>query len=176
MRPKTIRKMVRIDVSDSAGTTEDAPAPNSKLGLLLGLLGALVLGGGGFYAAYSGLIGGSGGAGHGGAPPVVAVPADAGIGFVPLEPLVVSLGHAATNRYLRFSAQLEIKEGFRDEVVLLEPRVLDVLNGFLRAVDSHDIESPEALGWLRAQMLRRVQVVTGEGRVRDLLITEFVLN
>jgi flagellar FliL protein len=29
---------------------------------------------------------------------------------------------------------------------------------------------------LRAQMLRRIQVVTGEGRVRDLLITEFVLN
>ena len=24
--------------------------------------------------------------------------------------------------------------------------------------------------------LRRIQVVTGEGRVRDLLITEFVLN
>jgi len=29
---------------------------------------------------------------------------------------------------------------------------------------------------LRSQMLRRVQVVTGEGRVRDLLIMEFVLN
>jgi flagellar FliL protein len=29
---------------------------------------------------------------------------------------------------------------------------------------------------LRAQMLRRIQVVTGEGRVRDLLITRFVLQ
>ena len=34
----------------------------------------------------------------------------------------------------------------------------------------------ERLVRLRAQMLRRVQMVTGEGRVRDLLITEFVLN
>jgi flagellar FliL protein len=29
---------------------------------------------------------------------------------------------------------------------------------------------------LRGQMLRRVQLVVGDGMVRDLLITEFVLN
>jgi flagellar FliL protein len=29
---------------------------------------------------------------------------------------------------------------------------------------------------MRAQLLRRIQIVTGEGRVRDLLVTEFVLN
>lgn len=163
-------------MSDVAEITEDAPAPGGRKGLLLGLLGALVLGGGGFYAAYSGLIGGAADTAHEGDSPPVVKSADPAIGFVPLDPLVVSLGHAATNRYLRFSAQLEIDQQYRDEVELLQPRVLDVLNGFLRAVDSRDIESPESLGWLRAQMLRRVQVVTGEGRVRDLLITEFVLN
>ena len=56
------------------------------------------------------------------------------------------------------------------------PRVLDVLNTYLRAVEVRDLEEPAALARLRAQMLRRVQVVTGEGRVRDLLVTEFVLN
>ena len=56
------------------------------------------------------------------------------------------------------------------------PRVLDTLNTYLRAVDVADLENPAALAKLRAQMLRRVQVVTGEGRVRDLLVTEFVLN
>ncbi|MFL9503735.1 flagellar basal body-associated FliL family protein [Rhodopseudomonas palustris] len=39
-----------------------------------------------------------------------------------------------------------------------------------------EIEDPSAMARLRAQMLRRVQIVTGEGRVRDLLITEFVLD
>ncbi len=39
-----------------------------------------------------------------------------------------------------------------------------------------DLENPAAIQRLRAQMLRRVQVVTGEGRVRDLLVTEFILN
>jgi flagellar FliL protein len=29
---------------------------------------------------------------------------------------------------------------------------------------------------MRAQMLRRVQVVTGEGLVRDLLVSEFILR
>ena len=56
------------------------------------------------------------------------------------------------------------------------PRVLDVLNSYLRAVEVSDLEDPSALVRLRAQMLRRVQIVTGEGRVRDLLVTEFVLN
>ena len=56
------------------------------------------------------------------------------------------------------------------------PRVLDVLNTYLRAVEVRDLEEPSSLVKLRAQMLRRVQVVTGEGKVRDLLITEFVLG
>jgi len=56
------------------------------------------------------------------------------------------------------------------------PRILDVLNSYLRAVAITDLEDPTAMARLRAQMLRRVQIVTGEGRVRDLLVTEFVLN
>ena len=56
------------------------------------------------------------------------------------------------------------------------PRVLDVLNTYLRAVEVRDLEQPSSAARLRAQMLRRVQVVTGEGRVRDLLVTEFVMN
>jgi flagellar FliL protein len=56
------------------------------------------------------------------------------------------------------------------------PRILDVLNSYLRAIDVASIEDPQAMARLRAQMLRRIQIVTGEGRVRDLLVTEFVLN
>jgi flagellar FliL protein len=62
------------------------------------------------------------------------------------------------------------------EVTLLLPRIMDVLNGYLRAIDITQLEDPAALIRIRAHMLRRIQIVTGEGRVRDLLITEFVLN
>ena len=59
---------------------------------------------------------------------------------------------------------------------MLVPRILDVLNGYLRAVEVAELGDANALVRLRSQMLRRIQIVTGEGRVRDLLVTEFVLN
>lgn len=62
------------------------------------------------------------------------------------------------------------------EVTGIKPRVVDVLNSYLRAVDVATLEDPTAMLRIKAQMLRRIQIVTGEGRVRDLLISEFVLN
>ncbi len=90
--------------------------------------------------------------------------------------MVVSLGPDSGSAHLRFTAQVEVADSAEAEVTLLTPRILDVLNSYLRAIDTATIENPQAMAELRAQMLRRVQVVTGEGRVRDLLITEFVLN
>ena len=49
-------------------------------------------------------------------------------------------------------------------------------NSYLRALELRDLEDPSALTRLRAQMLRRVQVVAGPERVNDLLVMEFVLN
>jgi flagellar FliL protein len=151
---------------------EGAPAKKSKLPLILGLVAALLLGGGGFYATWSGLLGG----GH--VEPTEAertgpIPE---IAFVPVEPIIISLGPAARAKHLRFTAQLEVNRGTEADVTLLLPRILDVVNGYLRAVEVSRLEDPSALVVLRAQMLRRIQLVTGEGRVRDLLITEFVLN
>ena len=100
----------------------------------------------------------------------------AGIAFVPLDTMVVSLGKDSGSAHLRFTAQVEVVDTATAEVTLLVPRILDVLNSYLRAIDVASIEDPQAMGRLRAQMLRRIQIVTGEGRVRDLLITEFVLN
>ena len=89
---------------------------------------------------------------------------------------MVSLGADSGSKYLRFTAQLEVVESAASDVTTLTPRILDVINTYLRAIDTASIEDPNAMARLRAQMLRRIQVVTGEGRVRDLLITEFVLN
>jgi flagellar protein FliL len=151
---------------------EVAPKKKSKLPMIIGLGLALALGGGGFYAAFSGMILGSGDA-HATDDDVAALP---DIAFVPIDPVVISLGAASQSRHLRFTAQLEVAGPHSAEVTLLRPRILDVLNSYLRAVEVAELEDPSALVRIRAQMLRRIQIVTGEGRVRDLLITEFVLN
>lgn len=153
-------------------TPQSKPAKRSKKPILIGFVLALLLGGGGFYATWSGMIlGGESNADAASAPGPLH-----GIAFVPLDTMVVSLGADSGSDHLRFTAQLEVVEGAEADVTLLVPRILDVLNSYLRAVDTAEIEDPSSMGKLRAQMLRRIQIVTGEGRVRDLLITEFVLN
>jgi len=97
------------------------------------------------------------------------------ISFVPIEPIVVTVGRGGS-RQLRCRAELEVDPERTEDVALLMPRILDVLNGYLRAVDLADLENPASLIKLRAQMLRRIQIVTGSGHVRDLLITEFVFS
>lgn len=153
-------------------------AKTSRMPLLLGLLLALALGGGGFYLTYSGLlpIGGSGAEGEAETEAETGAQTMKPVAFVPIDPIVVTLGTPGQGRHLRFRAQLEVAPGREADVAALMPRVLDVLNGYLRAVPAAELEAPSALVRLRAQMLRRLQLVAGEGRIRDLLVTEFVLN
>ena len=160
-------------MADAVLPQDAVPKKRSKLPLILGLAGALVLGGGGFYAVWSGLLFAPAESHAAEGPEVAALP---DVQFVPIEPLVISLGPSAQSNHLRFTAQLEVNSAHSAEVTHLLPRILDVLNGYLRAVEMTELENPAALVRLRAQMLRRIQIVTGEGRVRDLLVTEFVLN
>ncbi len=166
--------MSNADIT-AEGVEEEAPAKRSKKGLVIGLVGALMLGGGGFYATYAGLIGGKSSpeAEEEQVADVQELPA---VSFVELDPLVISLGTNARNRHLRFRASLEVEPAYEEDVIKLKPRVVDVLNAYLRAVDTAMLEDPHSLVKLRAQMLRRIQLVTGEGRVRNLLILEFILN
>jgi flagellar FliL protein len=149
-----------------------------KGGLIIGLVLMLLLGGGGFFATFSGMLalpfGGDGA--HDAAPPAKSKMDLPPTAFVPLDEIIISLGRGARSRHLVLAAELEVEPAMIAEVELLRPRVLDVLNTYLRALDERDIEDPAAMTRLRAQMLRRIQVVTGEGRVRDLLITRFILQ
>ena len=147
----------------------------SKLPMILGAVLMLLCGAGGYFAVVSGLIPGLPGASSHQTDAPSATQELPDIAFVALDPLIISLA-GPVQRHLRFSAQLEVASAYSKDVELLRPRVMDVLNGYLRAVDIAELEEPTALFRLRAQMLRRVQMVTGEGRVRDLLVIEFVLN
>ena len=153
---------------------DGVPKKGAKLPLILGVVLALVGGGGGFMAVQSGVIGGSTEVVE--EEPIEEAEELPALAFVPLETIVVNLPPNAQARHLLFTAQLEVDPTYTAEVQELLPRVVDVLNGYLRAVEISELEDPTALIRLRAQMLRRVQVVVGEGRVKDILIMEFVLN
>ena len=171
-------------------TMEEPVKKPSKLPLIIGVLLAITGGGGGFYAVYSGLL--FGGDSHSEATDQpghedaghdtpsqhqMIEPAHLGdFAFVPIEPMVISLAPGSGSRHLRFRAQLEVPAEKEREVTSLMPRVIDVLNSYLRAVEPRDFSDPTILSRLRSQMLRRVQIVAGSDAVHDLLIMEFVLN
>jgi flagellar FliL protein len=162
---------------------ETAAKKPSRLPLIIGLVLALAGGGGGFLAVQSGLLGGLKPPMQG--PSEAATAADESpaptpplpdVAFIDVPPVTISLGPNTQAQHLRFRASLEVPSAHATEIENIMPRVQDVLNSYLRALEPADIEAPGALLKLRGQMLRRVRLVAGEGRVRDLLVMEFVLN
>lgn len=156
---------------------EAAPRKKTKLPVVIGLALAIGLGVGGFFAAYSGMMDGLSSGGHGAA----HAGADENstkfeqVAFVPIEPILVSLP-GETPRHLRFRAHIETIPAHEKAVAEIMPRIMDVLNNYLRAVATEDLERPMALFRLRAQMLRRIRLIADQREIRDLLVTEFVLN
>jgi flagellar FliL protein len=152
--------------------TEEPPRGRKKM-ILVSLVLAVAGAGGGWFAASSGLLP------FGGASEEEAdatAPVERGTVFVPVDPILISLGSTGANRHLSFRAQLEVPTAAAAEVTALMPRIVDVLNSYLRAVDVREFDSPHGLIRMRAQMLRRAQIIVGDAKVNDLLVMEFVLN
>lgn len=170
-----------------AGGEAPRKKKKSKLLLVAGAM-ALLAGGGGFAAVQAGLLDsvlamiGLGGeaamagshGGEGGEPAAVRQIADASYVFV--EPMVITLGPESHARHLKVVVAVDVEPGRESEVADHMPRIVDTLQGLLRAVDERELAVPMSMERLRAQMLRRVALVTPPGAARDLLIQEFVIN
>lgn len=161
------------------------PTPKRKGGLILGLVLAVIGAGGGFAIVGLDVLGIMGGgdvvheASHEAeaAPAMPDLPKIAAAGsFVSVPPMVVPMGRITDGRQLRFRGELEVSTDHEEEVQALMPRIVDTFQGYLRALGPDDLDQPAALVHLRAQMLRRAQLVAGHTAIRDLLIMEFVLN
>jgi len=161
-------------MSDAATDEEIEEPKSSKLPLILGVLLAILGAGGGYFVVSSGMLFGGESAVEPKQEEVTEAPKE--FAFLPLDPLTISLQEQGTDRYLRFSAELEVKKAHLSSVEEVKPRIIDILNGYLRAIEFQDLRNPASLPRLRAQMLRRVQVVAGADKVNDLLIMEFVIN
>lgn len=160
-----------IDTSD-----EEPAKKKSKLPLIIGLVLALVGAGAGFMITRMGLLPGTSVQDAEEVHPASAPITTEDVTFIPLDPITVTLPPGSGRTLLRLSAQLDVAPENAEHVTKIMPRIIDILNSYLRAVQMQDLDSPTALLRLRVQMLHRVQVVAGQGVVRDLLITEFILN
>lgn len=155
-------------MTDATADQIEEPKGKSRKGLLLGLVLA-VLGGAGAFAVTSGMLPLGGG-------DTSAKPLAKEYAFVPIEPMTIPIGGSDERRFLRFRAELEVDIARQREVQSMLPRVVDVLNTYLRSLSMADIEDPSSLLTLRAQMRRRIDLVVGGDAVHDLLVMEFVVN
>jgi flagellar FliL protein len=156
-------------MADAQDSPEASPR-SSRKGLILAAVLTLAATGGGFAAGFLGLVPlpGAEGESHSAETPQVA--------FVAVDPVIISVSGMPGVSHLRFAAQIEVDPAHRAEVEGMRPRVLDVFNSYLRAVDPTLFGERAALVKVRAQLLRRIQLILGPERARDLLVTEFVLN
>ncbi|NOD63905.1 MULTISPECIES: flagellar basal body-associated protein FliL [unclassified Ruegeria] len=165
-------------MTDATAEQAEVPDKKGKKAMLIGVILAIAGAAGGYFLTSSGLIPFGGKAAKESSQDVekdTPARALADVGFVDLPPVIVSV-NSGSSRHLKFHAQLEVNAPYVADVEKMLPRIMDVLNGYLRAVELRDLEDPLALMRIRGHLLRRVEIVVGDGRVRDVLVMEFVLN
>ena len=187
-------------VTDGAdGEDEGAPA-KKKLPLLFIIIPAalVVLGGGGgaaFFlmqpkaeAADAGHAapekkkggGGHGAAADGEADPALGVISDGpdGVVFYTLPDMTVNI-QAPDGRpmYLKLKLTLEMKDADLAHHLQAEmPRMQDMFQGFLRELRPDDLAGSAGSFQLRAEILRRVNLIAAPGKVDAVLIEEMLVN
>ncbi len=165
-------------MTEATADTAEVPVKSGKKALVLWVILAFAGAAGGYFATRSGMLPIDGQKALQAAEKgdenkaVMDLPE---VGFVDLPAVIVSV-NAGDSRHLKFHAQLEVNAEHTADVEKMQPRIMDVLNSYLRAVELSDLEDSLALVRLRGHLLRRIEIVVGEGRVRDVLVSEFVLN
>jgi flagellar FliL protein len=167
--------------SSSEATDAEAPPKKRGRGLLIALIAAPVLLGGGAGAAYvfvpgvSAMVGGLlGGSAAKAPPPIPVAPKPA---FVDLPEMAITLASSSQGRQMRIRISLELMqtEGKPVPPDILTPRVYDLLLTYLRTLSDAEIESSLAIDRIRGDLFRRLTLLLGGDVVRDVLITSFVV-
>lgn len=174
--------MAEAETENTEATEEAAPAKKGGgKSSVIALVLFLVLSGGAFYATYSGIVPAASMLGMGGGDgeaeeEEVVEEVSPGVAFVSLGEIVVPLGPRAQSDFLILEASIEVAPEDVEALETVMPRIRDLFNTYLRAVEAADLEAPNATMKLRAQLLRRLRVVTEPAAPRDLLFTSFILR
>ncbi len=93
-----------------------------------------------------------------------------------LDPMVISIQPMGGARHLKISLIIETSSEEADALQSRTYHIEDVLNTYLRSVNSAEFEDPAAMSRLRAQIRRRIGAVAPGVAIEQILITEFVLT
>ncbi|MXP65593.1 flagellar basal body-associated FliL family protein [Roseomonas sp. M0104] len=96
--------------------------------------------------------------------------------FVEFPEMTLSLPNGGRPRQLRLKLAVEVEgDPAMVQADLLSPRIYDSLVLYLRTLRDSEMEGALAMDRLRGDLHRRLDLVLGPGRVRDVLITGFVV-
>ena len=97
--------------------------------------------------------------------------------IVSMSPFIVNLTDAGVPRYLKVAIKLELND--KDAVTRLNDRIPRVRDSLLLLLSSQESETMRGIkGKLRLkdQIFERVSVIVGEGSVRSVFLTDFVVQ
>ncbi|WP_297800632.1 flagellar basal body-associated FliL family protein [uncultured Brevundimonas sp.] len=120
--------------------------------------------------------GGEAAAGEGGAGTIAAGPD--GVTFYTLPDLIVNIQSAeGRTTYLKLKLTLEMKDAaVASRLQEQAPRLNDMLQSFLRELRPDDLAGSAGSYQLRAELLRRVNLVAAPGKVDAVLIEEMLVQ
>ncbi len=96
--------------------------------------------------------------------------------FIEYPEMTVTLPNAGRPRQLRLKLAVEVQgDPAAAQPDLMSPRVYDSLVLYLRTLRDGEMDGALAMERLRGDLHRRLEMVLGAGRVRDVLITGFVV-
>lgn len=168
-------------MADMTDTDDEEIAPKkSRKPMLIGLILFVLLGGGGFYATFSGMLSVSelmGESSESDDDQVAEESLDGpAFAFASIGEMVIPLGPKANSDFLILEAEIEVSPGEKEGIEAQMPRIRDMFNTYLRAVEARDLEAQDTTLRLRAHLLRRIGVLVAPLEARDLLFTTFILK
>lgn len=177
--------MAEANQSDAASAGASNKGGGKKKLILLIAAPLLLLGGGGgaayaFVPAVHGMIAGL--LGHG-------APAEGGAKtetaeavqsyFVQIPEMTVTMPNGGRTRQLRIKIALELakhpKEGAESSDIL-SPRINDGLVLYLRTLRDADVDGALSIDRMRGDLQRRLDLLLGDGVLRDVLITSLIIG
>ncbi|MDO5620007.1 MAG: flagellar basal body-associated FliL family protein [Paracoccus sp. (in: a-proteobacteria)] len=156
-------------------TAEASETPAKKKGMLLPILLVAVLGGGGFASTFLGVWSPSALLAPGEYKPATRAETAPQVDFIDVPRIRLSIA-SDQPRTLLLDAKIETGTADRAQVEHLMPRVSDAFNSFLADIDPKAFGKRGVLEIVRAELVTRARYVLGDEVVKDLLITEFMLQ